>query len=165
MSIQRGDASFQRRRAHTIHEWKMQIISCCSAGTLLISGLRASVGQRFALQHSDMPWAALDAQTGLPKTPEQFPKLALRAAFHQVLEDQWRLEVGDKLERTTRGREDWDIIKVEYVCVEAVSCQGSGATFKKYYFSPDKQVQWIHLHKKTGQSWEATQDTFTIFPP
>ena len=111
-----------------------------------------------------MTWAAINASTGLPCTPLQFPKLALQRAFYHVL-DNLDVDVGDKIEHTTRGREPWDQIKVEYVCTSAVTHQGSGCTFKKYYFDVDKNVQWIHLHKNTAGVWEATKNTFTIFPP
>ena len=112
-----------------------------------------------------MTWAPINASTGLPCTgPLQFPKLALQRAFYHVL-DNLDVDVGDKIEHTTRGREPWDQIKVEYVCTHRVTGQGSGCTFKKYYFEVDKNVQWIHLHKNTAGVWEATKNTFTIFPP
>ena len=111
-----------------------------------------------------MTWAALNASTGLPCNPLQFPKLALQRAFYHVL-DNLDVDVGDKIEHTTRGREPWDQIKVQYVCTHRVTGQGAGCTFKKYYFEVDKNVQWIHLHKNTAGMWEATKNTFTIFPP
>ena len=93
----------------------------------------------------------------------QFPKFALQRAFQHKL-DNFDVDIGEKIEHSTKGREPWDQIKVIYVCTHGITRQGSGCTFKKYYFDVDKQVQWIHLHKNTAGMWEASTNTFTIFP-
>ena len=110
-----------------------------------------------------MTWTALNASTGLPCAPLQFPKFALQRAFQHKL-DNFDVDIGEKIEHSTKGREPWDQIKVIYVCTHGITRQGSGCTFKKYYFDVDKQVQWIHLHKNTAGMWEASTNTFTIFP-
>ena len=109
-----------------------------------------------------MTWSALDAQTGLPLPEALFPKAALRNAFGHKFE-RVDVRVGVVFQEIFHDYRTSESILVEYVCIEGLQGQGTGAGFKKYYYSRNKEVQWVHFIKQDGR-WEATTNEFSVFP-
>ena len=113
-----------------------------------------------------MPWLAIDAETGLPLWPDVYPRRALTNAFRHKKTGGLDSQAGDVSQKLIWGSESWNNILVEYVCRQGLTTQGSGVTFKKYYYSEDKKVQWLHHHwNEEDGRWTPTKDEFTIFPP
>ena len=113
-----------------------------------------------------MPWVVVNVETGLPDNGSQkFPKLALRSAFEHRAEDRLlAFQKGDSTEVEIKGRDEWDEVVIKYSCLSHGTTQGSGSDFKKFYFSKDRTVQYMHVKKVNGQM-EWTTDKFTMFPP